>query len=219
MKCSRSLSLRILVPVVLILMPTLTLGSAASAVELTPFDCITDNDAGDCAIGESQLSATIVESGHDALLTIVMTGDDDAVVEQLFIESSVVRHITFLGSTELGTVSFGSGALGGNLPGGNPVGFDEAVNIAALPDAPLNGIGRHPQDDVSAQAGAFLLDLGCSSFEDLLADLRIGVHVIGYASGGSESFTATPVPEPGTAALLAAGLIGLAFAQRRFPTR
>ena len=50
-----------------------------------------------------------------------------------------------------------------------------------------------------------------------LADgrLRIGVHVQGFASGGSESLLNPPLPEPSTLALLAVGLVGLARAGRR----
>ena len=193
----------------------LWIGSPAAAVEFEAFTCITNNDAGDCAIGTTQLSATVVQSGGDAVLMISMTGPQAGVVEQIFIESSFVTAISFQASTATGVVAFGTGQVGGNLPGGAMVGFDEVFNIAADDPAPSNGIGRHPQDDVSPQTGAFLLSLTGGDFSDLLTDLRIGVHVIGYSSGGSESFISTPIPEPGTFALLATGLLGLATAGRR----
>ncbi len=193
----------------------LWIGSPAAAVEFEAFSCITNNDAGDCAIGTTQLSATVVQSGADAVLMISMTGPQAGVVEQIFIESSFVTAISFQASTATGVVAFGTGQVGGNLPGGAMVGFDEVFNIAADNPAPSNGIGRHPQDDVSPQTGAFLLSLTGGDFSDLLTDLRIGVHVIGYSSGGSESFISTPIPEPGTFALLATGLLGLATAGRR----
>ena len=199
----------------------LWIGSPAAAVEFEAFTCITNNDAGDCAIGTTQLSATVVQSGGDAVLMISMTGPQAGVVEQIFIESSFVTAISFQASTATGVVAFGTGQVGGNLPGGAMVGFDEVFNIAADNPAPSNGIGRHPQDDVSPQTGAFLLSLTGGDFSLLLADLRIGVHVIGYTSGGSESFVSTPVPEPGTFALLATGLLGLAKLGRsgRLPKR
>jgi len=193
----------------------LWIGSPAAAVEFEAFSCITNNDAGDCAIGTTQLSATVVQSGGDAVLMISMTGPQAGVVEQIFIESSFVTAISFQASTATGVVAFGTGQVGGNLPGGAMVGFDEVFNIAADNPAPSNGIGRHPQDDVSPQAAEFLLSLTGGDFSDLLTDLRIGVHVIGYSSGGSESFISTPIPEPGTFALLATGLLGLATAGRR----
>ena len=193
----------------------LWIGSPAAAIEFEAFTCITNNDAGDCAIGTTQLSATVVQSGGDAVLMISMTGPQAGVVEQIFIESSFITAISFQASTATGVVAFGTGQVGGNLPGGAMVGFDEVFNIAADNPAPSNGIGRHPQDDVSPQTGAFLLSLTGGDFSDLLTDLRIGVHVIGYSSGGSESFISTPIPEPGTFALLATGLLGLATAGRR----
>jgi hypothetical protein len=194
------------------------LGLATPAAGFEVFSCITDNDADDCAIGTAQLSVTLVESGGDALLTITMAGSDVGVVERLFVESSLVSGISFQGSTASGTVAFGTGQAGGNLPGGNTVNFSEAFNIAANNPAPRNGIGRHPQDDVSPQAGEFLLSLTGGSFNDLLLDLRIGVHVTGYASGGSESFVVvTTVPEPGTAALLGLGLLALSCRRFRSP--
>ena len=193
----------------------LWIGSPAAAVEFEAFTCITNNDAGDCAIGTTQLSATVVQSGGDAVLMISMTGPQAGVVEKIFIESSFVTAISFQASTATGVVAFGTGKVGGNLPGGAMVGFDEVFNIAADDPAPSNGIGRHPQDDVSPQTGAFLLSLTGGDFSDLLTDLRIGVHVIGYSSGDSESFISTPIPEPGTFALLATGLLGLATAGRR----
>lgn len=193
----------------------LWLGSPAAAVGFETFTCITNNDAGDCTIGTAQLSAEVVQSGGDALLMITMTGAEAGVVEQIFIESSLVTAISFQASTASGTVAFGTGQAGGNLPGGAMVSFDEAFNIAADNPAPSNGIGRHPQDDVSPQTGAFLLSFTGGDFSDLLTDLRVGVHVIGYSSDGSESFVSTPIPEPGTFALLATGLLGLATAGRR----
>lgn len=193
----------------------LWIGSPAAAVEFEAFSCITNNDAGDCAIGTTQLSATVVQSGGDAVLMISMTGPQAGVVEQIFIESSFVTAISFQASTATGVVAFGTGQVGGNLPGGAMVGFDEVFNITADDPAPSNGIGRHPQDDISSQSGAFLLSFTGGDFSNLLTDLRIGVHVIGYSSGGSESFISTPIPEPGTFALLATGLLGLATAGRR----
>jgi hypothetical protein len=51
-------------------------------------------------------------------------------------------------------------------------------------------------------------------------DLRIGIHVQGFANGGSESFindpgAPAPVPEPSTLALVGAGMIGIAALRRK----
>jgi len=50
-----------------------------------------------------------------------------------------------------------------------------------------------------------------------LADgtLRIGIHVQGFATGGSESFVNVPLPEPATFGLLALGAVALVAARAR----
>jgi len=193
----------------------LLIGSPASAVGFGTFSCITDDDPGNCLIGATQLSATLVAAGSDAVLTLTMAGSEAGVLEQLFIESSIVSGISFQGSVASGLVAFGTGSSGGSLPGGNAVSFIEAFNIDANNPAPRHGIGRHAaQDNVSPQAGAFLLSLTGGSFGDLLAELRIGVHVKAFASGSSESFVAAPIPEPTTSLLLTLGLAGLGVRRR-----
>ena len=181
----------------------------AAAVPFDSFDCITNNNAGDCAIGESQLSADLTGN----VLTITMTGTDAAVVSQIFIEGAGVTGIGFAANLGAGLVTFGAGAAGGNLPGGNQpsVNFVEAVNIAANAAPPRMGIGWHNTDQNSPQTGAFTMSGD-------LSDLRVGVHVIGFGSNGSESFVSTPIPEP--SALLAFCVGGLLVCQQiRRPRR
>ena len=179
----------------------LLLAGPTQAISLGPlgaFTCITNNSAADCAIGEAQLSADLTGD----VLTITMNGSDAAVVEQVFIEGAGVVGGSFLGG--VGIVDFGDAVAGGNLPGGNSIGFDEAINFAAHKPAPEHGIGYHPKDTTVLQVGRFQLEGDPS-------ELRVGVHVIGYGSGGSESFVTgrpgAPVPEPSAALMFGLGTL------------
>lgn len=180
-----------------LLLSLFSFAEPAAAAPLGAFQCITNNSASDCAIGEAQLSGDLTGN----LLTITMTGASAAVVEQLFIEGAGVTAISFAGNPGAGIVAFAADGSPGNLPGGNQPGvnFMTAVSASANNPAPKNGIGVHPQDPVSPQSGQFTLTGD-------LSNLRIGVHVIGYGSGGSESFV---LPEPSVLALLTLGLVGL----------
>ena len=181
----------------------------AQALLLGSFSCITNNNAGDCAIGTSQLSGDITGN----VLTITMTGSDAAVVEQVFIESSVVSVIDFQANVGDGIVLFSPDGSPGNLPGGNTVNFVTAASASADPPPPFNGIGFHPTDPFSPQTGRFALAL--TGPLNPVNNLRVGVHVIGYTSGGSESFVTRPIPEPGTLLLIGTGLVGLGAGARR----
>jgi hypothetical protein len=75
--------------------------------------------------------------------------------------------------------------------------------------------GEFLQIVFNLQAGKTLADtLTALSLAGQPGGLRIGIHVQGYGSGGSESFV-NNVPEPGTFALVAAGMLGLGIARRR----
>ena len=195
--------------------PTRARSRSADAIPLTPFDCITDTLASNCVIGEAQLSGSVIASNGDALLTIQMSGPADGVVKQVFVESSIVSAISFSGSGGVGVVAFTADNNPGTLPGGSGVGFVTDVSASADPPPTPNGIGRHSQDDTSPQSGMFLLTLSGGDFNDLLSDLRVGVHVISFESSGSESFLTRPVPEPETAVLVGLGLVGLLVGSRR----
>jgi hypothetical protein len=62
--------------------------------------------------------------------------------------------------------------------------------------------------------------IGGHTFADAIQDLndgnlRVGIHVQGFGSGGSESFVNMPMPEPGTFVPVAGGMFALAAARRR----
>jgi hypothetical protein len=111
-------------------------------------------------------------------------------------------------------VSFSQGASPGNLPGANNASpaFVTTAGFSADSNPPTQPNGVNPGESLGI---TFNLQ-GVQTFDDVLMDLgdgslRIGVHVQGFAGGGSESFVnaPAPVPEPGTFVLMATGLVSL----------
>jgi hypothetical protein len=173
----------------------LTLAAPASSLPLESFRCVTENRSSDCGIAEGQLFGEVLDAGSgEALLTLLNSGPEAAVIAAIYIESSVVIRITGDGFTSEGAPPLLPGAGGS---------FDVAAMVAAQPPPPVTGIG-------AGETGMFVLSLAeGASFDDLMGDLRVGVHVIAFASGGSEGLVSQPVPEPTTVAM---GLLGLAAA-------
>jgi hypothetical protein len=132
-----------------------------------------------------------------------MTGTDAAVVEEIRVEGAGITGMSFMSSLGVGNVVF-TGSANGVLPGGNQpaVGFVEAASSTAGNPKPRKGIGYHSQDPTSGQGASFLLTGD-------LTGLRVGVHMIGFKSGGSESLvTRGPViPEPSAALVFAFGSV------------
>lgn len=201
----------------------LALGHAAPSAALSlGFDCITHNRAGDCAIGEAQLSVDVSDAGNgkvafafhniglEASSITDVYWDDDELFSQLFI-------------TDSPGVEFSQGANPGNVPGSNGATprFRATNGLTSDSDSPTMHNGVNPGE-------VLLIRLKLRSghtFADAIQDLesgslRIAIHVQGYTSCGSESFVNAPVqpdpiPEPGTLSLVGAGMLAMTIARRR----
>ena len=128
-------------------------------------------------------------------------------------------------------VDFSPGASPGNLPSGNTVdpAFETTKDFLADSDPPVSHNGVNPGESLG-----IIFDLAgvvdgdetyYGTYSDVInelnnGDLRIGIHVQGFSSGGSEAFvnggkttiTELGVPDPGIlhcAFLLGSGIIGL----------
>lgn len=195
-------------PAAAALLTAFTLASEARAVPFA-MGCITNNDAGDCTIAEDQITLDVTDAGGgNVAIELSNAAGEDAVIAAVYFDGDVLDAIVSITNDPPG-VEFSAGGAPPNLPGGNPIGFDADLLATADAPPPQNGVGP-------GEALTITLSIAPGSdFDDVLAalastDLRVGIHVIAFESGGSESLV--NVPEPGALALIA--LAGAALAGR-----
>jgi hypothetical protein len=197
----------------------LLLGATAPAGAVTlGFDCITNTIAGDCTIGEAQMTVDVTDPGSNRIdFTFENTGIALSSIADVYWDDGTLLSIFSITNTP-GLVEFSSPATPGNLPGANNASppFVTTAGFSADSDPPVQPLGVNPGEQLKV---TFDL-IGGQTFADAITaltngNLRIGIHVQGYQSGGSESFVNNPVPEPGTLALLGGGVLALGIRARR----
>jgi hypothetical protein len=188
-----------------------TLSATGASAVTFGASAVSANNAGDVAIGESQLFVDITDAGSNRVLfkfsnlgpaasaiTQIYFDDDDA--SPYLLQTGVILSDSDpIGGTG---VRYQNLALGGNLPDSNnsmPGGgdFDEDFNFVpqSAGGASNNGIG------VNEWAGFEFALAGSQTFAGLLDAIAngsffVGFHVQAFASGGSESFINNPTPTP-----------------------
>jgi hypothetical protein len=179
------------------------------------FYCITGNLAGDCAIGEAQLSVDVIDAGGgQVLFQFGNSGPDASSITDVYFDDGALLGIASIVNGP--GVSFMQPATPSELPGANnaspPFVTTTGFSADSVPAVQPNGV--NPGESLG-----IVFDLvGAMTYADVLSQLgsgalRIGIHVQGYDSLGSESLV--NVPEPGSAVLVAIGLAGLGANRRR----
>jgi hypothetical protein len=185
----------------------------ASAVQYG-FGCITNNIAGDCTIAEAQITMDVTDagSGKVSFLFSNVGADDSSITDVYFDDGSLLSLDAIMNTPTM--VEFTALASPSNLPGANNASppFVTSTGFSADSNPPAQPLGVNPSETL-----AIIFDtIGGQDFNDVITELadktlRVGIHVQGFGTGGSESLV--NVPEPSTALLLLMGM-GLLASRR-----
>jgi uncharacterized protein (TIGR03382 family) len=172
----------------------------------------TNNNAGDVNIGLAQMRVDIADAGSGRVdFTFRNLGPAASSITDLYWDDGTLLGIAII--TNGPGVDFSIGASPGDLPGGNSCAppFIATQGFSSDSNPPSQPNGVNPGEWVTVR---FDLINGRTYAQTLAAldtgELRIGIHVQGFATGNSESFV---LPSPSAAAIL--GLAGLAGLRRR----
>lgn len=201
----------------LLLLPVVSFGFADP--ETFNFTNITNNDATDALIGENQLSVVV----HDEGTLLVKfcfnnAGPAASSIADVYWDDNAGLLTSIQSFSTTGTVAFSEGASPPNLPGGNGISPAFSADFSADSDPPAQPNGVNPGEELC------VLFNTQDSFENIIAamnsgQLRVGIHVQGYASEGSESFVTdgvTIIPEPASMVLAMIGMSLVGGLKKRF---
>lgn len=205
--------------------------SFCAHIEAAPtysFVNITNNNAGDAAIGEAQLFVELFDLGTQVNFAFTNTGPEASSITDVYFDDGSLLGIASIINTPT-LVEFSQLATPANLPGGNTAipPFETTAGFSADSDPPVQPLGVNPGESLG-----IIFDLqGGSTFADVLDDLasgelRIGIHVQGFASTGSEAFVNNgivdgdgdpngKIPAPGALVLCSIGAGCLGWLRRR----
>ncbi len=202
---------------------------AAEAAPTYSFVNITNNDAGNAAIGEAQLFVELFDPGPGQInFTFSNIGPAASSITDVYFDDGVLLGIATIINTP-GLVEFSQLASPPDLPGGNLVvpPFATTLGFSADSDPPVQPLGVNPGEFLAIifnlQSGAVFADV----VNNLASGaLRIGIHVQGFANGGSESFVNNgivdgdgngdgKIPAPGALVLVGIGMGCVGWLRRR----
>jgi hypothetical protein len=208
--------------------------------ETYSFFSITNNDAGNSALGAGQLTLEVTEYTEGRVLfKFINSGPEAMAITDIYFDDGTLLGIVDL--LESGGVDFAVAASPKNLPGWEAYEFRPERNgfynsfFSLDSEAPIQELGVNPGEwlgVVYALQGSqtFADVLNALAFSqtdidsDLFGGLRVGIQVQGFGNGGSESFingpsqgaaSPAPVPDsPVTVVLLGLALLGIGIGRR-----
>lgn len=153
----------------------------------------------DGAIGEAQMFVELFDLGSQIEFVFSNIGPELSSITDVYFDNGTLFGIASIQNTA-GLVEFTQLAAPPELPGGNNLipPFVTTTGFSADSDPPVQPLGVNPGEILGI---TFDLIAG-GVFGDVIAELasgelRIGIHVQGYASGGSESFVNNGIFDPG----------------------
>ncbi|MFC1782241.1 hypothetical protein ACFL02_01480 [Planctomycetota bacterium] len=204
------------VSVIVVSIMTITASSAEANVTYTFYN-ISYNNPLDASIGEYLFVEVIDPGNGQALFQLSNQSPIASSITDVYFDDGTLLGIASIDDTGSG-VSFSQYAKPKDLPNGGNITppFETTAGFSADSDPPVEPMGVNPGESVGIY---FNLKNG-GIYDDVIdelatGELRIGIRVQGYDSGGSEGFVnmpppTTPIPSPGALMLggIGVGLIG-----------